>query len=217
MKLKFIAVFLLILPIFLASYSFADFEPGLSSKPLNCNGRLVHWNLYEVSVNATGASNEYGNQKYWMGFHRDGSVLSRLYLYSYDFGMIKDASQVGTSDISLYESSDDTYLNISLNKTDNVKGCYVEFQLTGKINSHPMTSTLIPDEFWFKVKASGFISFNNSNNTNNVLGLADSFTLNETVIYYMCDTYERAANAGGPTDPWCSHYKKGQVTFTHIR
>tara|TARA_Y200000002_G_scaffold288191_1_gene242322 strand:- start:1921 stop:2571 length:651 start_codon:yes stop_codon:yes gene_type:complete len=215
--IKLYVKFFLILPIFLASYSFGDFEPGLSDKPVNCNGRLVHWNLYEISINPTTTGNTMGFQKYWMGFHRDGSVLSPLYLYAYDFGLVKSAAEKGTSDISLYESSDDTYLNISLNRTDNVRGCYVEFQLTGKVNSHPKTGTFILDEFWFKVNASGFISFNNSNNTNNVLGLADSFTLNEMEFHYMCDTYERAKNAGGPTDPWCNFWKKGQVSFTHIR
>lgn len=207
----------LILPILLSSYSFADFEPGLSAKPINCNGRLVHWNLYEISINPSSPNTEFGFQKYWMGFHRDGSVLPQLYLYSYDFGLIKNAAELGTSDISVYESSDDTYLNISLNKTDWVNGCYVEFQLMGKVNSHPATGFFVLDEFWYKVNASGFISFNNSNNTNNALGLADSFTLNEVEIHYMCDTYERAKNAGGPTDPWCSYRMKGQVSFTHIR
>ena len=117
----------LIIPILLTSYSFADFEPGLSAKPINCNGRLVHWNLYEVSIKPYGENNYYGHQTYWMGFHRNGSVLPQLNLYSFDHGLVKSSTEKGTSDVSLYESSDDTYLNISLNKTDNVNGCYLNF------------------------------------------------------------------------------------------
>jgi len=210
--MRFIAVF--ILSISIVNNVMSDLE----SKPVNCNGRLVHWNLYQVSVSADasyeGANNaaqmrsynsavnsRMGDFEFWMGFHRDGSMLPQLFLFAYD-KYFDNSSNVSISSATL---------NISLNKTNWVRGCFAELTIQGDSSSgyYPGFSGQSDD---FTITASGFISFENANNINNNMGFADRFSLRNATI----ELGENSTTNYHPRNGRAFKFS-GEVHFTQIR
>ena len=212
MKIKFIVIFLLNISII--NIVIAD----LASKPSGCNGRLVHWNLYQISVSADasyeGANNasqmraynsevnsRMGDFEFWMGFHRDGSMLPQLFLFAYD-KYFNNSSNVSVSNATL---------SISLNKNSNVKGCFAQLTIQGDSSSgyYPGFSGQSDD---FTITASGFISFENANNINNDMGFADRFSLRNATI----ELGENSTTNYHPRNGRAFELS-GEVHFTQIR
>ena len=216
MKMRFIAVF--IFSISIVNNVMSDLE----SKPVNCNGRLIHWNLYQVSVSADASyegpndmlpmrnyndkvDSRMGDFEFWMGFHRDGSMLPQLFLFAYD-KYFDNSSNVSISSATL---------NISLNKTNWVRGCFAELTIRGDslmgYGGHGGGN--MADDFI--ITASGFISFENANNINNDMGFADRFTLRNAKIELGSQdtsTYHPSERKGGRQWEF-----SGEVHFTQIR
>ncbi len=212
MKMKLIVAFLL--NILIINNVMAD----LANKPTGCNGRLVHWNLYQVSISADASdegirnssdmrsynnrvNSRLGDFEFWMGFHRDGSMLPKLFLFAYDKYFDNSSS------VSIKSAS----LNISLNTTSNVRGCFAQLTIEGDSHGgYDFHSSGQSDDF--TITASGFISFENANNINNDMGFTDRFSLRNAKIELGENTTTNYHNRQGR-----AYELSGEVHFTQIR
>lgn len=132
-----------------------------------CDGRITHWNLYQVTFEPFSDSSSIGQLEFWMGFHRNGSMIPKIYWYAWD-------KYLSNGDSVLFTSSDRTYLNLSASSSNYSRGCLAQTRLEGR--SYPGDGTY----YSFTISASGFISRGNSN----LNGDADYFTLNNALVTY---------------------------------
>ena len=110
-----------------------------------CDGRIIHWNLYQVTFEPFNDGSAVGMLEFWMGFHRNGSMIPNIYWYSWDKYLMND-------DVSLYTDSSRTYLDLSHNTGSYSRGCYASLRIEGTSNGGPYS---------FTIMGSGFISRDN--------------------------------------------------------
>ena len=128
-----------------------------------CDGRIIHWNLYQVSFEPFNDASNIGAVEFWMGFHRNGSMIPAIYWWSWD-------NFTESTNIILY-GDPLTYLNMSHNTSSFSRGCYATLKITGYNPIGPYDFTIL---------GAGFISRDNSD----LYSDADYFTLNNAVINY---------------------------------
>jgi len=129
-----------------------------------CDGRIIHWNLYQVTFEPFSDSSSIGMLEFWMGFKKNGGMIPKIFMWSWD-------KFVSDDDITLYTSSERTYLELITNKSENSRGCYAVTRIEGVSNTGPYSFTIL---------GSGFISRGNADLNSD----ADYFTLNNALINY---------------------------------
>ena len=129
-----------------------------------CDGRITHWNLYQISFEPFNDTSAIGMLEFWMGFHRNGSMIPSIFWYSWDKYLSDD-------DISLFSDSSRTYLNLYQYTGKASRGCLASLRIEGTSNGGPHS---------FTISGSGFISRDNADLSSD----ADYFTLNNALITY---------------------------------
>tara|TARA_B100000886_G_scaffold124869_1_gene84124 strand:- start:1770 stop:2297 length:528 start_codon:yes stop_codon:yes gene_type:complete len=135
-----------------------------------CDGRIIHWNLYQINFEPFNDGSEIGQLEFWMGFHRNGSMIPNIYWYAFDKYTLN-------TDVTLFTDQLRTYLDLSHNTGSFSRGCFATLRIEGT-SSEVVTPT--SSTYAFTINGSGFISRDNSN----LFSDADYFTLNNALITY---------------------------------
>ena len=134
-----------------------------------CNGKIIHWNLYQIAFEPYSDTNSVGRLEFWMAFNKSGAVIPSTFWYGYD-------TYLSSVNVSIYALPDLTFLNTTFNKSKNSKGCYTQASIRGITTENGLNA----NSYEYNIRASGFISRGNSDPDSD----ADMFTLNNAIITY---------------------------------